>query len=371
VRRASSPVDAATIDGLWRQVRVTGGLPAAAAPVQSRLIRQVGRAELPSGPVFLKVMAFPRGKDRLRYLLRALPAVHEARMLRRVAAAGIPCPEVVAVRTARRFGLPHRSLLVVRALPVASASSNAPVELLRRCAELAGRLLAAGLWHPDLHPDNFVPLEDGRLAVLDLQSMRSVGPGRRSKVRAARRMAARLLLEAALMPVTTALAELVRSGLIAAGDGVAVESLACDETLALLRTRVGRCLQTSTEYLRRWSWRGSEHRRRGPLPAGKWMHGGTELYRCWVGQRLRELFDRQPPVLPAFRRNWRWLPGRNSLYIPATMAGDHRVLQFAEAGFERHAWLWDRRQDRDLEALRELRARHARPLDPANRVRGS
>ena len=87
---------------------------------------------LEKGRAFFKVMAFPRAKDRLRYLLRSLPGTHEARMLGRVAVAGIPCPQVLAVRSARRLGMPYRSLLVLRALPVTTGALPAPLEFLRR-----------------------------------------------------------------------------------------------------------------------------------------------------------------------------------------------------------------------------------------------
>ena len=73
--------DAAVVARWWQHFVATGRLPAELPLVQGRLVRAVHRGELPSGPVFVKVMTFPRGKDRLRYLLRALPGEHEARML--------------------------------------------------------------------------------------------------------------------------------------------------------------------------------------------------------------------------------------------------------------------------------------------------
>ena len=57
-------------------------LPDGVEIVQSRLVRIVGRGELPSGTTaFLKFMGFPRRKDKFRYLFRSLPARHEAAML--------------------------------------------------------------------------------------------------------------------------------------------------------------------------------------------------------------------------------------------------------------------------------------------------
>ena len=365
---AASLADDRRIEALWQHVCVHGALPDEVVPVQARAIRQVGRTDLPSGHAFLKVMTFPRAKDRLRYLLRSLPAAHEARMLRRVAAAGIPCPEVLAVRSARRLGLPCRSLLVLRALSGARGPLPDPVTYLGQCGELAGQLAAAGLWHPDLHPDNFVPLEDGRLAVLDLQSMRSVDPG---SSRATLDMAARLLLESVAVPVAEGLEALVASGLVDRADVPAVERRAGVITLALLRRRVRRCWNSSTEFVRQGFLGGAEFRRRGALPAGRWRKGGAELVHAWLGQRQSELFDGQPPRIPAIRRKRLWLPGRNSVYFPASIADESGVVDEALRGFDRYRWLWRSGQDLDLETLRQLRARDPAGSSVAGPVSGS
>ncbi|MGE3172735.1 MAG: lipopolysaccharide kinase InaA family protein [Planctomycetota bacterium] len=337
--------DAAVLDGWWREVQATGALPREAALVQGRLVRQVGRATLPSGPVFVKVMAFVRGKDRLRYLLRPLPGAHEAAMLRAVAAAGVPCPEVVAVRTARRGPVPFRSMLVLRALDVATPTGAVPdaVSQLADRAALAARLLAAGLLHPDLNADNFVPLADGRLAVLDLQSMRPV----RDRAAAGRRMAARLLLEAADVEPDRALGLLAAAGLCSADDG-RVAAAAAAEAHAWLRQRVLRCLGTSTGFERRGTaWTVVEHRRRGELPPGRWRAGGAELLDCWLGQRLLEVCEARPPRLPALRRAPRWRARRQAVYIPRTMS--------------------DAEAERELDALRQARRRLGAVLDRAAR----
>lgn len=337
----------------WREVLASGRLPAGVQPVQGRLLRQVGRGALPSGEVFLKVMAFPRGKDRLRYLLRLLPAAHEAAMLRRVAAAGLCCPAVVAVHTARRFLLPYRSMLVTRALPVAAAPpSLEPTAVLALRADAALRLLAAGLFHPDLNPDNFVWLQDGRLAVLDLQSMRRC----RHRARAALRMGARLLLEAVAVPVADAAARLEAAGF---GRAEALRREAARQGLRFLRSRVRRCLGTSTGFQRRRHGPWVEYGIRGDLPAGSWQRCGPELRRAWLGQRLLQMFERRPPLLPRIRHNSLWFPGNWSAYIPDSVAERARdELRDLMAGYVRHAWIWQHHAVVDLTMLRQARARY-------------
>lgn len=357
--------DASVIDDWWREVLATGLLPAAATPVIVRLVRQVGRAELPSGPVYLKVMAFPRARDRLRYLFRPLPAAHEAQQLQRVAGAGIPCPELVAARTARRAGLPHRSLLVLRALPAGGAASGDPLDRLRRCVRLARLLLDAGLWHSDLNRANFASLPDGRLAVLDLQSIRVVRPGTR---RAAVHMASRLLLDAVEVAPATVLAELESGGLARRGEAAAIRRRAARVARGFLRERVRRCLKNSTEFEHRWCLRQREHIRRGAWPPGRWLpvarSGAAGARAAWLGQRHREVFEQGPALLQGLRRRWLWSPGPDSVYIPDVVAEDRApdVLRTAAADYARYQWLWKdaREPAADLEVLRAACARHVR-----------
>jgi len=348
-RGGAAAGDDACLAAMWQEVLATGALPAAALPVRTRLVRAVGQVALPSGSAYLKVMSFPRAGDRLRYLLRALPSAHEAAMLLRARAAGIACPEVLAVRTARRGLLPFRSMLVLRALPVA-ADDAAPPQRLRQRAALARRLLDAGLFHPDLNADNFARLQDGGLAVLDLQSVRPV----RARARAARRMAARLLLEAADVEPGDALAILADAGLAQSGDA-GVERLAAATGRDWLVARVRRCWRTSTEFVaeRRGLLR-REHRRRGELPPGRWVTG-ADLARCWEGQRLLEVLEGRPPVLLGFRAGWPWLPGECSVYVPATVA-EERVRDELRAMTEAHRRLAATLCGRTPPPLRTLQA---------------
>ena len=327
-----SDADREMVDRWWQTFVATGQLPKELALVQQRLVRAVHRGSLPSGDVYVKVMAFPRGKDRLRYAVRALPARHEAAMLRATAAAGIPCPEVIAVRTARRWSLPFRSMLVLRALP-AAPGDVAPRASLRDEAAIAARLLAAGIVHPDLHGDNFVPLRDGRLAVIDMQSARRCRASRRHRFACA----VKLLQHRA---ATTAEANdaLLGSGLLdRAGDVDLARRRAADAQRHFVQKRILRCLSESTEFSRQLRWWGVEHRIRGELPGGRWLRGRkVDLRRAWLGQRALQVVEQRVPVFPAFARNWWWLGGGAALYVPASCS-DARIESEVQAATAGHA----------------------------------
>lgn len=328
------PRDRDTLDGWWRTFVATGRLPASLELVQGRLVRAVHRGDLPSGAVYLKAMTFPRAKDRLRYLLRPLPGRHEATMLAATAAAGIPCPEVLAVRTLRRAGLPFRSLLVLRALPVRPETAG-DGERLGEEAVLATRLLAAGIVHPDLHGGNFVRLADGRLAVLDLQSARL----RRAAAADRVTTAARLLQDRREPALPTA--PLLASGLLRDDHEVAQAlAAAAAARRAFVKGRILRCLQESTEFTRHVTFAGIEHRTRGELPPGRWVAGGRHLRRAWLGQRALFVLDGRPVLFSAFRQNWWWLGGGGALYVPAACSDD-RIEAEVRAAADGHVRLSD------------------------------
>ncbi|MCA8974778.1 MAG: hypothetical protein KDC98_08650, partial [Planctomycetes bacterium] len=273
-----------------------------------------------------KTMTFPRGKDRLRYLVRALPAEHEARVLRCARAAGLPCPEVLDVRTLRRRLLPSRSWLVLRALPVVAAVEH-PMTRLADQAALALRMLTAGIEHRDLHGDNFVRLDDGTLAVLDMQSARA---HRRSIAGREHRLAAatRLIRDLDADAVADGL---MASGLVRdAGELAAAVAAAARQREDYRRGRVLRCMQETTEFTRTIRWAGIEHRHRGPLPPGRWLWR-RGLRRCWIGQRARALFGSRSPVFPAFFQKWWWLGGTAGLYVPDACREDTIDAELASA----------------------------------------
>jgi hypothetical protein len=309
----AAPGDAEAVQALWRHFLANGTLPSTFQLVQSRLVRAVHRGNLPSGPVYVKSMCFPRAKDRLRYLPRSLPLAHEAAVLQHAAKRGILVPEVLASLGTRRFGLPCRSLLVLRALPVA-APPETPRQQLLDAAGVASQLLAAGIDAEDLHAGNFLRCQDGRLAVLDLQSA-SVRGRAFTAARHRLRAAARLLQE--LLPVELAdLAALVASGLLRdAAEAAQAARQARVAAAQYWRGRLQRCLQDSTGFVSHWSWHGREHALRQPLPAGHWV-ALPRPREVWLGQRALQLWAGQPPVIPAVRRRW---PGRGEGFQPAAM----------------------------------------------------
>ena len=333
--RADAADDDAVVERWWTTLLATGALPPELAPVQVRRIRGVYRGELPSGPVHVKAMLFPRAKDRLRYSLRALPAVHEAAMLAATAAAGIPTPAPLAVRVARRGGLPFRSLLVLRTLPVVAETAPLP-QRVREEAALAVRMLAAGVEHRDLHAGNFVRLADGRLAVLDLQSARRIG------VAASRRPACRIALGATLLRVrpATMARELLVAGLLHdEREAAAAIAAAADDDARFARLRVERCLHDGTEFARTLHWWGATHRPRGAPEPTRWLAAGVDGVAAWRGQRVRQLTSREAPVFVALRRRWPCFGGRTWLGVDAAVADAEatRALAATVAAWRRHA----------------------------------
>jgi len=324
--------DREVVDRWWAAFVASGRLPPELVPVQGRLVRSVHRGSLPSGDVYVKAMTFPRAKDRLRYLLRPLPAAHEAAMLRAIAAAGIRGPEVVAERTARRWGMPHRSMLVLRALPTAPAGTADGVSL-REEAELAARLFTAKILHRDLHGGNFLRLADGGVAVLDLQSARIANDTSSRRIAGA----AKLLQNRVELSRDAAAEALLGAGLLGSIGEVdrAMRGTAAVRRRWLL-TRVRRCWSESTEFSRHVRWWGVEHRTRGELPPGRWWSRLRGLQRVWLGQRALFVLDGRPPAFPAIARKWWWLGGGASLYVPDSCS-DERIEAEVAAALAGHA----------------------------------
>ncbi|MFT4511664.1 MAG: tRNA A-37 threonylcarbamoyl transferase component Bud32 [Planctomycetota bacterium] len=320
----STEADRQVLDHWWQTFVTTGELPAGLVRVQGRLIRAVHRGELPSGPVHIKTMTFPRKKDRLRYAFRALPAAHEANMLGFTRAASIPCPEVVAVRVQRRAWLPHRSMLVLRSLPLSDGAESAS-QRLNDEIELATRLVEAGIHHRDLHTENFVRMASGELAVLDMQSASRIRSDQISSPTVRLAVASRLLRDRDAPERASALVRMRSLGLLHSdAEYQSVNTRVKQLQLHYQGSRIRRCLMNSTEFSCRTQLLGTEYRMRGELPPGRWWRGGRSLRRAWIGQRARHLEQGTQPVFAAFFQKWWWLGGGAALYVPI-LCEDERI----------------------------------------------
>ncbi len=304
------PDDTRRLEEWWAQCSARPGqLPAGLAEVQQKIVRAVGHGQLPrAGSVYAKAMWFVRAKDKLRYAFRALPGVHEARMLGLVSKAQIPCPRVLFVRGRRVMGAPRLSLLVVGDLHPAAAAPKP-----RAMIDVAARLVAAGVYHEDLNPGNFLALQGGETAILDLQSarQRSAAIGRRDRLR----MVAKLFFH--LDTPERYVGDVVESGLLSRQEA----SLIPDAIVELHRrrqlSRIGRCFRESTLFTVEWQWNGTLFRRRRTADEGTWVEGGAELIHYWTGDRSQEVLLDHAPVLGCLFRRSALLPGKHKLYIPA------------------------------------------------------
>ena len=305
--------DLSVIDSWWREaLRQPEQLPTPLEPVQTRLIRAVARGTLPDGgSVFVKLMWFPRGKDRLRYLVRSLPASHEAAMLRYVAGVGVRVPEVVWSRGVRRWGLPRLSMLVTQALDCVDAPFE-PAPAVR----VVGALLDAGVYHPDLNSGNFLRLRDGGVGLVDLQSVRRLS-GPVSPV-ARREMLAKMLSDVLGVGGGSDCWEqaMVDQGICTAEECPGLWSAAARVGRRAVLGRIRRCLQESTLFAVRRGLLGTLYRRRNCPEGGDWVEGGAELFRYWLGDRGLEILESWKPLCGALYRPAPWSPGRHRLYLP-------------------------------------------------------
>jgi len=271
-------------------------------------------------------MWFPRAKDRLRYLLRALPAAHEASMFEHCRAEGISVPPVVSVRVLRRLGLPRASMLVTGGLPIQEQEPS-PEEVVGAVR----RLLDARVFHPDLHAGNFLSLAGGGVAVLDLQSARVRHGGVSSGERQA--MFAKLL-HPSQGTRAARLGQQLRDQGVCSADQVA-HAMAAGAALSRreLAGRIRRCLRESTEFTVRPGLFGTLYRRRTGGSLGEPVEGGGELVRYWIGDRSLEILDSRPPMCRALYCG-RW-PGGNRLYVGA--GGGAALLSAADELHRAHA----------------------------------
>ncbi len=340
------PDDTRRLQDWWQQCWARPGqLPADLEVVQQKIVRAVGRGQLPRGQgVYVKAMWFPRVKDKVRYACRPLPGWHEARMLRMVGRAGILCPQVLFARGRRVLCTPRLSLLVVGDLHPLGEGPD-PKSMI----EMAVRLVAAGVFHPDLNPNNFVRLQGGETAVLDLQSARlRSGPVRR---RERLRMATKLLSH--LDPIDRHVGDMIACGLLRDDEASLVLQEVAETGRRRQLSRIHRCFKESTLFTVGWRWNGRVFLRRRAAEAGTWVEGGAEMIRYWIGDRSQEVLADQAPVLGGLFRRSALLPGKHKLYIPG--GGGQEALQDAVPRLlEGHA--------RYLELLHGI-ARSAAPTD--------
>ncbi len=126
---------------------------------------------------------------RYRGLARARSAGREWRMLRAVAAAGIPCPTPVAWGERRGIFGPRESFLITAEIPQAEQADwwirerpSKRSELVRAVAELARQFHAAGFHHRDFYLCHFFVSEGTaglELFLIDFQRARRLGWRRR------------------------------------------------------------------------------------------------------------------------------------------------------------------------------------------------
>jgi len=161
--------------------------------------RTVYRLVLSAGTFFVKHYHTPDWKTTLRTILRGSKAEREWRAIRRVAAAGVPTVEPVAVASRRRGPFAGESVLVTRAIPdvvclhdwfLRRMEERGPLEPAQRrllsaqLARLTAQLHAHGLRHGDLHAGNILMrFEQAGTLRLWLIDLHTVHPYRRLSIR--------------------------------------------------------------------------------------------------------------------------------------------------------------------------------------------
>lgn len=320
-----------------------GELPPGVDTVHRRLVRVVGRGHLPGGGLaFLKVMAFPRARDLLRYSVRPIPARREATMLARIDALGlgIELPEVLAVVAERRFGLPRLSVLVTRGLPLAAGPGEGSAGLLgvEEAARVGARLAAAGVWQRDLHRHNVLRLEGGKVGLLDVQSARIFD----------RPLSARERCEMAVKLLSTSSpdedpAQLVTAGLVEASRLESVVRRVRSQRRADRTRQVLRCLRASSVFRVERPEAGARvYLRRDLEPSidrDGWAEVGRDGLALWLGDRFLEVVDGRAPSLLAMRRNAWWRRAPDKVYIRPESApcGIEGIRSDLSEGFRRWA----------------------------------
>ncbi len=143
---------------------------------KERTVRSVLRGELAGVPVHVKVFRADTLADRARDAVRRGKGEREAANLAAARAMGLPVVEALASGAAADRGQ-LRSFVVTRTVAGAQPFSfDLPAAALRQVGALLRTVHDRGLELADLHPGNLVVDADGNPWLLDLTSLRQVGP---------------------------------------------------------------------------------------------------------------------------------------------------------------------------------------------------
>lgn len=147
--------------------------------VRDNIRRRIVRLDGPDGPLLVKQFRVSSGRHRIRETLKALigasPASKEAHALQRLAAAGAPVPEPLALARLpggdRVLALPFIEATSTEEA-LGSTTGEARHLALQRLGEAVHALHTVGAVHRDLHGGNVLFLPDG-VVIVDLQNARN------------------------------------------------------------------------------------------------------------------------------------------------------------------------------------------------------
>ncbi|MFQ5506951.1 MAG: methyltransferase domain-containing protein, partial [Planctomycetota bacterium] len=331
--------------------------------IDTNRLRSVELVQTPCGEAYLKRFLGIQWKNALKLKLSTRPrcrsqADRERRIIRALDDAGFRPPVVLAFGEETRLGIERCSLLLTAPLagrPLTGMRLESDRDLLGRVASELGRVLAAGIFLPDLGLDHVFLLEDGGgLGLLDFHNARTKpAPSTREIARAIVRFfespGGAALVRAGAVPAFT------RTLLAAAGLEKRLDSV-----LRVLEHRLAMPADSSGRYeepgkARAYAARGRNEaearlleRLLGEVLGGETL-GGTLDAPCGTG-RMRE-------VLEAHGARWHGLDRARAMLElgPGRIRASVERLPFRERSFEtvfsfRFLHHLDPRQQRELVA---------------------